>query len=248
MITFVVPAFDEEHHLPATLAAIHAAAGELGDPYEIVVADDGSRDATAAVAAASGARVVSVQHRQIAATRNSGARAARGDTLFFLDADTLLPGAVLRAALAALAGGAVGGGAAVRFDEPLPRGVKWLLPPIAALYRAAGFAAGCAIFCTRHSFEAAGGFDERLFGAEEIAFSRALRGQGRFVLLREAVVTSGRKLRAYRPTEVLGIMIRLAAGGWRSVRDRRGLDLWYGDRRPDPATQRDERPVFPKRG
>ncbi len=235
MISFVVPAYDEERLLPATLAALHGAAREGGIDYEIVVADDASRDATATVAEAAGARVVRVAHRQIAATRNSGARAAAGDRLFFVDADTLLPAAVLRAALGALDAGAAGGGAAVAFDEPLPRAFKLFLPAFVFAYRAAGFAAGCAIFCTRRAFDATGGFDETLYGGEEILFSRALRRQGTFVLLRERVMTSGRKMRAYRPLEMLSIMARLGFGGLGAVRDRRGLDLWYGERRPDPA-------------
>jgi hypothetical protein len=186
--------------------------------------------------------VVTVAHRQIAATRNSGAKAATGELLFFVDADTLMSAAVLRAALSALAAGAAGGGASVRFDEPLPVTFKLMMPAFVRLYRAAGFAAGCAIFCTRRAFEAAGGFDETLYGGEEILFSRALRRQGKFVLLRERVVTSGRKMRAYRPGEMLWLMVRLAAGGFRSVRDRRGLELWYGERRPDPAKATQHRP------
>jgi hypothetical protein len=44
---------------------------------------------------------------------------------------------------------------------------------------------------------AVGGFDEAFFGAEEIVISRALRNHGRFVVLKEAVTTSGRKLRTH---------------------------------------------------
>ena len=50
MISFVVPAYNEEKYLGPTLAAIRSAADAVGEPYEIVVADDASSDATAAVA------------------------------------------------------------------------------------------------------------------------------------------------------------------------------------------------------
>ena len=80
LVAFVVPAHNEEPLLPATLRAIHDAAAACEIEYEIIVADDASTDRTAHVAADSGARVVSVQHRQISATRNSGARAASGET------------------------------------------------------------------------------------------------------------------------------------------------------------------------
>ena len=99
LVSFVIPAHNEEPLLAATLLAIHAAAEACAIEYEIIVADDASTDRTAHVAAGSGARVVSVQHRQIAATRNSGARASNGEVLVFVDADTLINKDVLRAAL-----------------------------------------------------------------------------------------------------------------------------------------------------
>jgi len=64
--------------------------------------------------------------------------------------------------------------------------------------------------------------------------SQALRRQGRFVVLRESVTTSGRKLRAYSGREFLGIMLRLALAGRKGVRRREGLGNWYGERRADP--------------
>jgi len=60
----------------------------VGQPYEIIVVDDASTDATADVARRHNAVVLPVNHRQIAATRNSGARAAHGGRFFFVDADT----------------------------------------------------------------------------------------------------------------------------------------------------------------
>lgn len=234
MISFVVPAYNEERLLGATLDAIGGAARACGEAFEIVVADDGSTDGTATLAQVRGARVVPVAHRQIAATRNSGARAARGDVLVFVDADTVIDEAVLRAALAALRSGAVGGGAYVRFDGRVPLYGRLFARFVLAFSRAARLASGCFVFCTREAFEAAGGFDETLFGAEEWALSRALGRRGRVVILREAVTTSGRKLRTHSGFEILRLLARLALRGPRSLRDRRGLDLWYGERREDP--------------
>ena len=97
MITFIVPAHDEEQLLGRTLAALHAAAAEIGAQYELLVVDDASTDRTAEIARAAGARVITVQHRQIARARNAGARAAAGDLLIFVDADTLVNARTLRA-------------------------------------------------------------------------------------------------------------------------------------------------------
>ena len=235
MISFVVPAHNEERLLGGTLTAIAVATQKLGEPFEIVVADDASTDRTAAIAREHGARVVAVDCRQIAGARNAGAKQAHGDMLFFVDADTKITELVVRAALAAMRGGAVGGGCAFRFDGRLPAYGRIMEAVAVRFYRAAGLASGCFLFCTRDAFRAAGGWDETLFAAEELAMTRALRRRGRFVVLRESVVTSGRKLRAHSGREVLGTLVRLAVRGRGSVRRREGLEVWYGERRPDPA-------------
>src|SRR5262245_58908955 len=85
VISFVIPAYNEESLLGRTLDAVSDAAGALGRPFEVVVVDDASTDRTAAVARGLGARVVPVNHRQIAATRNAGAREAAGQMLIFVD-------------------------------------------------------------------------------------------------------------------------------------------------------------------
>lgn len=234
MLSFIVPAYNEELLIGATLCRLNSAAANIGEPYEIVVVDDASTDRTATLAQENGARVVPVAHRQIAATRNAGARAAHGDFLIFVDADTLVDAPVVRAALEAMQYGAAGGGCALKFDGWVPLWARTLLIPTLWLYRAARLAGGCFLFCTRQAFDATGGFDEEMYAAEEAAMSRALHRQGRFVVLRESVVTSGRKLRAYTPWEIFRILGRLALTGRKGLRKRDGLDIWYGARRADP--------------
>ncbi len=238
LLSFVVPAHNEEALLASTLHAIHEAARACAVDYEIVVADDASTDRTALIAAESAARVISVHHRQIAATRNSGARASKGDMLVFVDADTLIDAAVLQGAIDAVVDGAVGGGATVCFDGRVPFYARALLPMLTAGMRVMRLAAGCFVFCTRAAFDAAGGFDETLFAAEELAFSTALKRVGRFVILRAAVSTSGRKLRTYSGLEVLRILGRFAISGRKMIERRDHMGLWYDPRRVDPAPGR----------
>src|SRR5215475_6764638 len=192
MISFVIPAYNEEALLPITLRALDAAARPLGVPFEVIVVNDASTDRTSEVARRHGARVIDVHHRQIAATRNAGAREAAGDILVFIDADTRVNEAVIRGAVDAIARGAVGGGCAFRFDGRLPFYGRVLQTVAVPLYRMARLASGCLLFTTREAFQAVGGFDERMFGAEEAIMSRALSRHGRFVVLHEAATTSGR--------------------------------------------------------
>jgi glycosyltransferase involved in cell wall biosynthesis len=239
MISFIIPAYNEALLLGATLDAVHASARAVGEDYEIIVVDDASSDDTGLIAQRHDARLVTVSHRQIAATRNSGARAAIGDLLIFVDADTRVNEAVVRAAVDALRCGAVGGGAAVEFEGAVPLYARLLLPVLVRLFRATRWAAGCFVFCTRAAFVAVGGFDEAFYCAEELVLSRALKRRGRFVVLRQAVKTSGRKLRTHSVREILPLFGRLAWGGSRALKQRRGADLWYAERREDPqAVQR----------
>ncbi len=232
MLSFIVPAFNEERYVGATLAAIHAAAKEVGEPYEIVVVDDASTDATAEVARQGGARVIAVERRQIAAVRNAGAHASTGDILFFVDADTLVNAPVIAEALAALRAGAVGGGSPVRFD----RNTWWthvILTLLLPIFRWMRWAAGCFVFCTREGFELSGGFDERFYAGEEIFFSQALKRHGRFVVVRSCVTSSARKLDHFSLPKTLWLLGRLALSGGRDL-TRRGesvASFWYSDKR-----------------
>jgi glycosyltransferase involved in cell wall biosynthesis len=233
MISFIVPAYNEERLLGATLGAIHAAGRAVGEPYELVVVDDASTDRTALIAHDHGALLVSVAHRQIAAARNSGAREANGELFIFVDADTIVSEATVRGVVEAVRDGAVGGGAAVEFDGTVPVYARLLLPVLTRLFRVARLAAGCFLFCTRSAFVAAGGFDERFFGAEELVMSRALKRHGKFVVLRQSVTTSGRKLRTHSAREVLVVMCRLVLRGSNAVKQRQGMELWYAERREE---------------
>ncbi|PYT05117.1 MAG: glycosyl transferase family 2 [Acidobacteria bacterium] len=239
MISFIVPAYNEEALIGRTLEALNKAANQIGEPYEIVVANDASTDRTASIAELHGARVVAVNRRQIAATRNVGARESIGDRLIFVDADTVVSSEVVRAAIDAMNKGAAGGGSAVSFDGKLPRYAELTLPIMVRVFRATGFACGCFIFCTRRAFDAVGGFDEKLFASEEIAMSRALKRQGRFVVLSESVTSSGRKMRMYSGREVLRLFGTILLAGPKGLRKREGLEVWYGGRREDPGLASD---------
>ncbi len=211
--SIVVPAFDEEELLGGTLEALRAAMAQVTRPGEIVVCDNNSRDRTAAVAAASGARVVFEAENQISRARNAGARAAAGRWLVFVDADTRIGGALLARALDALASErVVGGGALV--SSP---GARGLLAAAIRVWnrvsRTFKLAAGAFVFVRRDAFEAVGGFSEKVYASEEIWLSSAVRRWGRprgldFVVLEGAPIeTSGRKTEWYAAWRVLALML-----------------------------------------
>lgn len=236
MISFIVPAYNEEHELATTLSAIREAASGAAQPYEIIVVDDASTDATPAIASDAGATVVPINRRHIAASRNAGARAAQGEYLFFVDADTRIDRAHVSGGIAALEGGYAGGSARVAMDGFVPMWGRLLLRGFSSVYFGMNLGAGAFLFTTRHNFEAVRGFDEQYFAGEEVYFTLELKKLGDFKVLREPVVTSGRKLRMYPAKHFLLKFFGVIARGPRGVRSREKLSLWYdGKRENHPA-------------
>jgi GT2 family glycosyltransferase len=235
MISFIVPAYNEELELTSTLEAIRAAASGAALPWEIIVVDDASTDATPEIAEQAGARVVSIHRRQIAAARNAGARAAQGEYLFFVDADTRINQTHVTEAMTLLEAGYTGGGARGVMGGFIPLWSRILLHAFCTLYFGLNLGAGAFLFTTRRNFQATGGFDEQYFAGEEVYFSLALRKLGRFKVLREPVLTSGRKLRMYPAKEILGTLFIMILGGPRMARSRARLRLWYDGKREGDA-------------
>src|SRR2546428_3975006 len=231
MISFIVPAHNEEFELSSTLAAIQAASSNAAQPYEIIVVDDASTDATPEIAAQVGAKVVPINRRQIGAARNAGARAAQGEYLFFVDADTRINKTHVTEAMALLEVGYTGGSARGVMDGFIPLWSHILLHAFCTLYFGLNLGAGAFLFTTRSNFEATGGFDEQYFAGEEVYFSLALRKLGRFKVLREPVLTSGRKLRMYPARQILGNVFGVIVGGRSVACSRAKLHLWYDGKR-----------------
>jgi glycosyltransferase involved in cell wall biosynthesis len=235
----IIPAYNEEAFLPATLAALRAAMGGVAERGELIVVDNHSTDRTAEVALAYGAdRVVHEPVNQISRARNTGAKAAApsSEFLIFVDADTLVPPLALRQALGHLAAGdTCGGGSVTVSDGRMP----WFVGGFVTVWNAAalrlGMAAGCFVWCLRDGFQAVGGFDESVYAGEEVWFSQLLRRWGkqkglRFrVLTSEPVVTSNRKSDWFPGWAFSLQLMLLMLCPW-AARSRRLCPLWY--RRP----------------
>lgn len=231
MISFIIPAHNEAAGITACIASIRDAVQPTGRLFEIIVVNDASTDDTATLAEQSGARVIHVTYRHIAATRNSGARAALGDYLFFIDADTLITPRYLQSALNSLDKGAAGGGGVPAFDKPLPPWFYLGYPIFLATILILKQPGGSSLFCTRAAYEATGGFDENYYAAEDALMVMALKRQGRFVLSSGKVLTSGRKARTYSFWYLIKFLLKGALRGPKTLRQRKGLEVWYDSQR-----------------
>jgi len=195
-LSVVIPVRDGAAFLLESLPALAAA---LPPDAELIVSDDGSRDATAQTAARFGARVVANDaSRGPAAARNHGAQAARGAILVFLDADVRVHPDTIARLRRELEDPDVA--AAFGSYDDAPAGTAWV-----SLYKnlahhfvhqrsereASTFWAGCGAL-RRTAFTAVGGFDAtyRRPSVEDVELGGRLRAAGhRIRLVPEAQVT-----------------------------------------------------------
>jgi glycosyltransferase involved in cell wall biosynthesis len=238
VISFVVPAHNEEVCLPTTLEAIRESGGATGQPFEIIVVNDASTDKTAEIASDFGARIVHVNHRQIAATRNSGARAAQGERIFFVDADTIINPAAVADCLRAMDKGAVGGGGLVKVEGEVPFYVQLMMLAFYLPAKFGGFCGGAFMYCTRDAFLATGGFNEKLYWGEEGFFGFELKRRGRFVVIWRRVLTSGRRFRALPGRAAVRFFVRWISHPIKIFTNRSYVqEIWY-----DSNRQHDNKP------
>jgi len=162
---------------------------------------------------------------------NAGARAARGEVLLFLHADTTLPDGALGAVEAAASDpGVVGGRFDVRFDSPRPvfRMIAWFMNQRS---RWSGISTGDqAIFVCREPFRALGGYPDIAL-MEDVELCRRLNRRGRMAALRLCVTTSARKWEregAVRTIVLMWVLRLLYTVGVPPAR----LHRWYYRRDP----------------
>lgn len=209
-LSVIVPALDEAAGIEASLRAL-APLRRRG--VEVIVADGGSADATAALAAPLADLVLSTA-RGRALQMHAGAAAARGGVLLFLHADTVLPQHADRLVLDGLADGAHAWG---RFDLRIA-GRAPMLRVVAAMInlrsRLSGIATGDqAMFVTRAAYLATGGFPRQPL-MEDIELSRRLKRHSAPLCLRQRATTSGRRWETHGVWRTILLMWRLRLRYW----------------------------------
>ncbi len=241
-LSIIVPAFNEEKLLGPSLQAVKAAADSAFTPagltWELVVCDNNSTDRTADIAHAEGAKVVFEPVNQIGRARNTGASAATGEWLLFIDADSQPSRELLSDAAALIRRPDVLlAGSTVVLDEAsfLIRLFCGLWNTVSRLRR---LVAGSFILVRASAFREVGGFDLRFFAGEEIDLALRLqkivgrRAKQRTVILhRHPLVTSARKMKLYRKSELGLFFIKSLFRPMKTTKTRDDCALWYDGRR-----------------
>ncbi|MDB6125226.1 MAG: hypothetical protein JWQ71_4219 [Pedosphaera sp.] len=223
-----------------TLGRVRAAMSAFAEnnwESELIVCDNNSTDRTSELARGAGAQVVFEPVNQIGRARNAGAKAASGDWLIFIDADSY-PSRELFAEVTRTiqTGKVLAGGCTVVLDTS-----HFFASRVAGLWncisRVGKYMAGSFIFCETKVFREIGGFDERLYASEEIDLSTRLKRLGKktgrkvVILHRHPLVTSARKMHLYSRREHVRFLLKTMMNWRRTLSDRDACHTWYDGRR-----------------
>jgi glycosyltransferase involved in cell wall biosynthesis len=239
-ISVIIPAFNEEKLLPATLACLPAALvgfTKRGWTTELLVCDNNSTDRTAEIARAAGAKVIFEPMNQIARARNSAVAHATGDWVLILDADSQPSVEIIRDSATAMASGQyILGGTTLKPDEVYF--TSWFVYLIwNGLSRWRRWATGPFIFCETAVFRQLRGFNERLYSSEDIDFSLRMRplarqsGRKILIMCEHPLVTSARKFKLYRWRDWVKFLLKTLFTGGRTLTNKADCYTWYDGRR-----------------
>lgn len=199
-ISIIVPALNEEKLIGQTLKNTH----EVTPEAELIVVDGGSKDKTVEIAKKY-AKVYS-SRGTIAVARNTGAEAATGDILVFLDADTTLTRQFVDEATKALRSpNVVGAGGLIMplRTSMLTEAVFYffnVLIMASFLFKKPVLAGTCAAYKRKPFFEVAG-FDTKMAASEDFDLCKRISKQGNVVFLQHVIVRTSR-----RRLEKLGLL------------------------------------------
>lgn len=234
-VSVVIPAFNEEERLPKCIHCIRAAFDEYSNAlsYEIVVCDNNSSDATAAIAASLGCKTIYEPENNVSKARNRGASTACGEWLLFIDADSW-PSTELIGDVAKLINGNeyIGCGSTLRVVDG-PKLFKYVLESKNWSMRVFQWSPGAFILCRKEAFVELGGFSEERYLMEDVDFSQRLRALGkargqRFTMLHEHPInTSGRRGYSFGFWGWTKFALLLTFRLKKCVKDKRFADAWY---------------------
>lgn len=227
----IIPAHNEEGFLPACLESIDRATAQVPFEIERIVILNRCTDRTEEIASANGCTIVREGAPNLSRIRNAGAKAATGEVLVTIDADSRMHPRTFRDIDRKLSSGRYIGGGTLVLLERLSLGICCSMLAILPFLLPHGFSFGL-FWCRKEDFDAIEGFNEEFVSIEDLDFVRRLKRLGkprglRFgTLWRAPITTSCRKFDQFGDWFLirnLGFIRRVFTG-----RDTKAADsFWY---------------------
>ncbi|MBI2054162.1 MAG: glycosyltransferase [Candidatus Staskawiczbacteria bacterium] len=195
MLSIVIPTFNEEKYLPLLLKSIKR---QGFYDFEVIIADAGSEDGTLDVAKSYGCRIV--EGGLPAKGRNEGAKAAKGDLLLFLDADTVLPRDFFKKAVSEFRAKKINFGAFILLPYPKNKVSYFMFNNFynkqTSFFEKFSPHAGGAVMIKKEIFERLNGYDESIKLAEDHDLAKRAKKIAKFRFLKSTkVFVSDRRFR-----------------------------------------------------
>ncbi len=191
-VSIVIPTLNEEKVLERTLLALEKQ--DYKGRFEIIVADSMSKDKTVGIARKYADKVLKVKKRSVGAGRNAGTEAARGELVFFLDADTTLLPNGLSALVGGFRKGVVGVSCPFLPDNPTwSNTISYLIYNFnvkMSIKLNSPMVAGSCCGYRKDSIEKVGGFSETSHLFEDFDLSRRISKLGKIMIIKNHVVLS----------------------------------------------------------
>jgi glycosyltransferase involved in cell wall biosynthesis len=226
----IIPAHNEEAFIGKCLQSVQSAANRFPEEVEIIVALNRCTDRTADIAASQHAVIVNEDSKNLAKIRNAAARAATGDIIVTIDADSRMSSNMfVEIARNLSAGKYIGGGVMIR-PERWSVGICMSLLTVLPFLLIHRVSAGL-FWCNRSDFEAVGGFNEALVSAEDLDFAKRLKSYGRKKGKRFKTLTRARIVTSCRKFDTFGdwYLFKNPALVWKIIKgnNQQAADLFY---------------------
>lgn len=177
-ISIIIPARNEQEHLPACLESIFKSSVKGKIPVEIIVVINRCSDRTEQIAVAAGCRVTYNDSKNLSQIRNCGVSLASHEMIITVDADSTISENMLPTVLDCLLQKNIVGGGVLIIPERFSLGIiltaLGLLPVLLWHTISAGL-----FFFHKSDFDAIGGFDESYVSVEDLDFARRLKQHGK---------------------------------------------------------------------
>ena len=223
MISFIIPAYNEEKYLRNCIYSIRKACKV---PYEIIVSNDFSDDDTESIAHKEGVILHTELCRQLGKIRNVGAAKASGDLLIFVDADTMVTSSALEEVLSVRGKFKAGCAYANYYDLKH----SWFHDKMMGFYtwycaKVWKTCSGYFMWCNKEHFDE--GFDEEYYLFEDVWFTRKFDTKD-FYFGKCRVMTSGRKTWTHNfLLRILPFLVQYTIQGKKLLKKRDKLSIWY---------------------